>query len=531
MTTALAGAMKSCRRGDEADLLMISQWLGTDPPCAAPLGRQRQERTRARVCFQQLSAPTAAKSVEDTASIATDGCYPVTRLALTRRNSPVSAADFHAACAARLDAFPRALLATATHDHKRGEDLRARLAVISEWPQAWMAFVDTIDTTQPPIGVDAADRWMLLQMLVGGWPTALDHDNEAGVVSFRDRIAGWQQKALREAKLRTDWRTPDPQYEATCRADLDALLAPGPALATIAAFAGRLMLPGAINALSQTFLRLTTPGIPDFYQSALLWDETLVDPDNRRPPDFARLEAKSGQPIITPADLRSGAIKYLMCKHVLHYRRQQPGIFAKGDYIPVEVRGPRADHVVAFLRVHGRHALLAAAIRLPGSLIGDTCAPVIPAGIWNETTLALPSLASALPGNVREILTGRHLPRITVQSLFAQLPVALCRSADNSVASVCARSPYVTADLAFRVPTGTFVSGVARPGRSSGREILRNSPGSPLLQRRTLALCQTGSPDLAVGRPRRLLHADEYFSPLQNSLSRSCGRPSSSQRR
>ena len=226
IATALAGAMASCRRGDRELLETIARWLGADLPRAAPAGRRRQERLRARVRFQQLSAPTAAKSVEDTAF------YRYGRL-LSRNgvgSDPAEFActldEFHAACTARLQAFPRALLATATHDHKRGEDVRARLAVISEWPDAWAAFAMSIQAAQPANHVDPADRLMLLQMLVGAWPAVLDRNDEAGIVVFRDRIGGWQLKALREAKLRTDWSTPDPDYEAACRADLDLLLRP-----------------------------------------------------------------------------------------------------------------------------------------------------------------------------------------------------------------------------------------------------------------------------------------------------------------
>jgi (1->4)-alpha-D-glucan 1-alpha-D-glucosylmutase len=430
MATALAGAMTSCRRGDKANLETIARWLSEDAPCAVPPGQQRRERTRARVRFQQLSAPTAAKSVEDTAFYRYGRLLSRNEVGSDPAQFAGAVADFHAACATRRDEFPRALLATATHDHKRGEDLRARLAVISEWPQAWMAFVDTIEGTHPRAGVDPADRWMLLQMLVGGWPAALDGNDESGIAMFRDRIAGWQQKALREAKLRTDWTTPVTEYESACRADLDALLSHGPARVAIVDFAERLMLPGAINALSQTFLRLTTPGIPDFYQSALLWDETLVDPDNRRPPDFAALEAKCGEPVAQIAGWRSGAIKYLISQRVLHHRRRVPEVFAEGDYIPVEVRGPRADHVVAFLRAHGDHLLLAASVRLPGSLVGVARLPAIPREVWEGTTLTLPKPACDRLANAHEVLTGRDLAgrdlgTVTPTALFTQLPVAL----------------------------------------------------------------------------------------------------------
>jgi (1->4)-alpha-D-glucan 1-alpha-D-glucosylmutase len=421
MAIAFAGAMTACRRGDRDGLETSARWLAADPLRAAPVGRARNERRRARVRFQQLSAPTAAKSVEDTAF------YRYGRL-LSRNevgsdpgvfaNSP---ADFHAACVARLEAFPRALLATATHDHKRGEDVRARLAVISEWPGAWEACVASVEAAVPPAPVEPADRLMLLQTLVGAWPTTLDHGDEAGIAAFRERIGRWQQKALREAKLRSDWATPDLEYEGACRADLVALLAPGEARETIAAFAARLMVPGAINALSQSFLRLTTPGIPDLYQGAAVWDESLVDPDNRGVPDFAALRDLSQRALPPLAEWRSGGVKLAMIARVLHHRRVASALFAVGRYIPVEVEGPRAAHVLAFLRSVGRSRVLAAAVRLPGALVARAATPVIPSAAWQGTRLVVPAETRG-----RELLTDRELePTITVAALFRHLPVAL----------------------------------------------------------------------------------------------------------
>jgi (1->4)-alpha-D-glucan 1-alpha-D-glucosylmutase len=426
MATALAGAMTACRRGDRAELATIAGWLAADPPRAAPVGRVRNERRRARVRFQQLSAPTAAKSVEDTAF------YRYGRL-LSRNevgSDPAvfarSPADFHAACLARLQACPRALLASATHDHKRGEDVRARLAVISEWPTAWAAVVASVEAALPSAPVEPSDRLMLLQMLVGAWPVALEQGDDAGIAAFRERIGRWQQKALREAKLRTDWAMPDLDYEAACRTDLAALLAPGAARTAIAAFAARLTLPGAINALSQSFLRMTTPGIPDLYQGAAVWDESLVDPDNRGVPDFAALRDITHRALPVSADWHSGAVKQTMIARVLRHRHEMPALFGTGSYLPVEVEGPRAGHVVAFLRSHGRSRVLAAAVRLPGALVAgapiDRAAePVMPPAVWQGTRLLLPE---GIRG--RELLTRRELdPTITATTLFAHLPVAL----------------------------------------------------------------------------------------------------------
>jgi maltooligosyltrehalose synthase len=214
---------------------------------------------------------------------------------------------------------------------------------------------------------------------------------------------------------------PDLEYEAACHADLAALLAFGPARSAIAAFAERLMPAGMINALTQTFLRLTAPGIPDLYQGAALWDESLVDPDNRRAPDFAALRDKTPGASPARADWRSGAVKLAMIAGVLRHRRETPDLFAGGRYEAVTVEGPCAGHIVAFLRRDGQRRMLAAAVRLPGALLDRSATHEIPPAVWQGTRLVL-------PGGTRgqEILTGRHLgPTITPALLFAHLPVAL----------------------------------------------------------------------------------------------------------
>lgn len=420
IATALAAAMSASRRGDRHLLPPIAQWLAADPPRAAPLGYRRQERHRARVRFQQLSAPTAAKAVEDTAFYRYGRLLSRNEVGSDPAVFALSPDAFHAMNIARLARFPRGLLATATHDHKRGEDARARLAVISEWPETWAAFVAAITDEQPLGDVMAGDRLMLLQTLVGVWPLTLDPDDDTGIATMRDRVAGWQQKALREAKLRTDWATPDAGYEAACHADLEALLASGPARAMIAGFVGRIAVPGAVNALSQSFLRLTAPGIPDLYQGAAGWDFSLVDPDNRHPPDYAELRAMQTR---GPGDTwRDGGIKQAMIGRTLQFRAACPALFSQGDYVPVALDGRCAAHAVAFLRVYAGRRVLAAAVRLPGALLGhDAAAPRIAPDVWQDTRFVLPP-------NTRGVdqLTGCEIgPAIVPHDAFARLPVAL----------------------------------------------------------------------------------------------------------
>ncbi|MEG8013224.1 hypothetical protein [Sphingomonas sp. 22R3R2A-7] len=192
--------------------------------------------------------------------------------------------------------WPRAMLASGTHDHKRGEDVRARLAVLSEVPALWrervtpwLAQVSAIDATIAP-----DDAYMLLQTLFGAWHEALLPDDATGLARFAERIIGWQEKALREAKLRSSWEDPDEAYEKRCHDLVGVLLDPQRSAAFLTDMAGLVdatQRASEANALSQTALRYTVPGVPDLYQGAELADLSLVDPDNRRPVDYAERQA------------------------------------------------------------------------------------------------------------------------------------------------------------------------------------------------------------------------------------------------
>ncbi len=304
--------------------------------------------------FQQLSAPIAAKAVEDT------GFYRYGRL-LSRNDVGFDAermgmapADFHALMQARARDVPHAMLTTATHDHKRGEDTRARLAAISAHPDAWrdaaLAWLERDDG-----GVDDADRYMLLQTLVGAWP------EDGATADFVDRVTAWQQKALREAKLRSSWEAPDEEYEAAAAALVEALPGDAEALALIARTVAMLDATAQGNALVQVLLRYTVPGVPDLYQGTEFADLSLVDPDNRRAVDYdARRAALTGDP---PAKLR-------LIADLLRLRREDPALFADGDYAPAKVEGPDAARVLAFERRHdGRLLRVAVALhgRRPGA--------------------------------------------------------------------------------------------------------------------------------------------------------------------
>ncbi len=298
---ALAGARRTVRPMDRPLLELVGHWLAGDGLRSVPAGLRRQEWLRAMVKFQQLSAPVAAKSIEDTAFYRYGRLLSRNEVGSEPSQFCLSATAFHAVSRDRLKRFPRGLLATATHDHKRGEDTRARLAVLSEVPGEWEAALGRwtrlnaslkrdLDGPAP----DMADEVMLYETLVAAWPFGLQPTDREGLDAYRERVSAWFQKAMREAKRHTGWAAPDEEYEAAAQNFLACVLDPDRAsnvVTEIAAFAARIGPPGAVNGLTQMLLRLTTPGVPDLYQGTEYWDLSLVDPDNRRPVDFAAREA------------------------------------------------------------------------------------------------------------------------------------------------------------------------------------------------------------------------------------------------
>jgi (1->4)-alpha-D-glucan 1-alpha-D-glucosylmutase len=428
METALAGARRTFRSADRKLLDLVRLWLADEPPRRLAAGARRNERLRAMVRFQQLSAPTAAKSVEDTAFYRFGRLLSRNEVGSNPGQFALSVTGFHAACAARRKTLPAAMLASATHDHKRGEDTRARLAVLSEIPDEWEAALNRwmrlnaiIRKAEAPA---PADEIMLYQTLVAAWPLGLAADDAPGIAAFAARVAAWQVKSLREAKLFSEWAAPDEDYEAACQAFLRGTLdASRPLLAEIIGFAERLGPPGAVNGLAQALLRCTAPGVPDLYQGSEFWDQSLVDPDNRRPVDFAARAAALARrtaPAALRDDWRGGEIKQAVIARTLAFRKEWPEIFAKGDYRRLQAHGPAAAHLLAFARRWQGRTVVVAVTRLAARF---TSLPA-PAGFWAETSLRLP------PGGFADVLGGGAAldGLVPAASLFGQLPVALLAS-------------------------------------------------------------------------------------------------------
>ena len=298
--------------------------------------------------FQQLSAPIAAKSVEDTAFYRSGRLLSRNDVGFDATILGIGVDAFHHLMEARAREVPHAMLTTATHDHKRGEDVRARLAALSVMPDAWRTRVEAWDQLSWAWDhdVSGADRYMLLQTIVGAWPDA------GATPDFADRIKAWQQKALREARLRSSWEAPDEAYEAAAAALTDAFLADPRFVAEVTAFVADLAPIADANTLIQTLLRYTVPGVPDLYQGTELADLSLVDPDNRRPVDYAKRQALFDAPH-APA-------KFRLIADLLAQRRAAPALFADGDYRPTRVAG--SDRILAFSRHHAGTTLRVAAL-------------------------------------------------------------------------------------------------------------------------------------------------------------------------
>jgi len=328
---------------------LVLSWLAGDGPGDPTLAAEAVRR------FQQLSAPIAAKAVEDTAFYRYGRLLSRNDVGFDAETFALPPAAFHAAMEERARAVPDAMLTTATHDHKRGEDMRARLAAVSARPEAWRAFaLRWVDEDE---AVDPADAYMLLQTLVGAWPD----DGPGG--DFAERVKGWQQKALREAKLRSSWEAPDETYEAAADALLDRWLADAAFVSTVEELLAALRPIADANTLAQVLLRYTLPGVPDLYQGTELADLSLVDPDNRRPVDYdlrARLLEGEGPP------------KLRLITELLALRRAHPALFRDGDYAAAEVSGAGAAHLLAFER-RGEGRTLRCAVALHGTTDwGDT---------------------------------------------------------------------------------------------------------------------------------------------------------------
>ena len=394
---------------------------------------------RFRRRFQQLTGPVMAKSLEDTLFYRYVRMLSLNEVGGDPESFGVTPDDFHRANAERARLWPNAMIATATHDTKRGEDARARLNSLSEMPDVWSEALKRMQVICAPYveetggeeAPDANDRYLILQAVLGAWPTELlgeDLSDEA-VAAFRERIEAYVTKALREAKRHTSWVHVNGEYEAAALKFVRGLLSPGePFLQEFRPLANRLAFVGTLTSLARTVLKCSIPGVPDTYQSTEFWDLSLVDPDNRRPVDYeARLRGLEADEDITRllSLWRDGRIKQHILARLLADRANAPILYAYGDYRPLAARGPRAQNVLGFVRSGGGETLAVVVPRLFCSLVQGEEPPVGQA-VWGETAVDLPA------GRWRDIITGAEIgvgsSQTRLSELFSALPLSVLRA-------------------------------------------------------------------------------------------------------
>jgi (1->4)-alpha-D-glucan 1-alpha-D-glucosylmutase len=309
-----------------------------------------------------------AKSLEDTGFYRFHRLLALNEVGGDPAANALSIPDFHARMRERAKQWPHGMTATATHDTKRGEDARARLMALTEIPSDWTSTVARWKLLNAPHLVtdgilrspSASFEYMIYQTLLGIWPAEGEDE------TLPERLQAYALKAAREGKQETSWLNPNEAYEAGLRTFISRILDPalsGEFLQSLDTFARRTALLGALNSLSQLTLKATMPGVPDFYQGTEFWDLSMVDPDNRRPVDFAaraaalrEVEAPDWESLTRA--WRDGRIKLAWTRHLLRLRNELPAVFTSGTYEPLEVSGPHRDHIIAFVRRHGRDAVI-----------------------------------------------------------------------------------------------------------------------------------------------------------------------------
>jgi (1->4)-alpha-D-glucan 1-alpha-D-glucosylmutase len=384
--------------------------------------------------FQQVTGPVMAKACEDTAFYRYFRLLALNEVGGDPRRFGMSVAAFHHLIAERARAWPRAMVTTATHDTKRGEDARVRLALLSELPREWGRRVNSwlrLNRSRRSLidGEIVPDRnveYLFYQALFGAWPPDLMPDDIAGIDALAARIEAYMIKAVREGKEQSSWSNPQTAYEAGLQRFVRSVLdvsRPNPFVGDFHAFVESLAREAALSSLSQLVLKLTVPGVPDTYQGGELFDFSLVDPDNRRPVDWHSRQALLARiaqlPVRKLAEgWRDGREKMFVASRLLRLRRDHPELFAEGDYLPLEVEGSRATHLCAFARRRDQQILVVAAPRLMhrlhhGGAVAD----------WGATALVLPQ-----PGPWHDLFTGKRIDaedKVAVADLLGDFPVSV----------------------------------------------------------------------------------------------------------
>lgn len=397
--------------------------------------------------WQQSTGPIMAKGYEDTALYCYNRLISLNEVGGEPDSHGISVERFHELNMVRQADWPHTLNTTATHDTKRGEDVRARLNVLSEISGEWREHLERWMEWHEPLvrevkGKPAPDRDMrmlLYQTMLGAWPMDGGQSDD-----FRSRLKDYAIKAAREAKTYTSWLDPDQEYEEALLAYLDAVLEDEdrPFVADFGEFQRRVSYYGMLNSLSGTVLKLTCPGVPDLYQGTELWDLSLVDPDNRRPVDFALrsrylndVRAYSQVPrneLVSELleNWQDGRVKMYIMYRLLQLRRERRNMFAEGNYLPVNIAGHMARNIIAFTRHRTGQWMLVVVPRLYTGLIGEGALPLGEA-VWQDDLCLLPGTA---PLSWRDVLTGHEVHArgrgIALAELLGRFPVAVLHGAE-----------------------------------------------------------------------------------------------------
>jgi (1->4)-alpha-D-glucan 1-alpha-D-glucosylmutase len=394
-----------------------------------------------RTRFQQLTGPLMAKSVEDTLFFRQHMALALNEVGAEPLPRSVSLDRFHAEMQTRLERQPDALSGTSTHDTKRGEDARARLYAITEAPDLWAEAVDrwrringqAVRALDDGLAPEPAVEWMLYQALAGVWPNDLHTEDAARLKALETRFLGYVEKALREAKLRTNWGDPNETYEKAVLEYARTLLSPDNQ-AFLTDFTDTLrpfIRAGLVNGITQTIIKLTAPGVPDIYQGSEGVDFSLVDPDNRREPDFDRLQQrlteKEKLASTEEDEWQNGRLKQHVIATLLRVRQEAPTLFRRGEYLSLRASGKRADNVIAFARADMDDAFIVIAPRLVFSALHTGLAPSR-SERWAETEIILPERLGHR--RYRDVCTGEvsEVQRtLDVHAAFAAGSFALLR--------------------------------------------------------------------------------------------------------
>jgi len=403
--------------------------------------------------FQQISGPVMAKGVEDTAFYVYNRLVSLNEVGGSPDRFGITMEAFHGQNIERCKSRPLAMLATSTHDTKRSEDVRARINVLSEIPEQWRKGLSRWSRQNRKLKVivdgkpapSRNEEYLLYQTLVGTWPFCNPEEDDFS--EFRSRIKDYMLKAMREAKVHTSWISPNSLHEDAVMIFIDSILKESRQnnfLHDFALFQKLTAGCGIFNSLSQTLLKITSPGIPDFYQGNELWDFSLVDPDNRRPVDFNLRKIlldelmqnestagllKTAREVVTSRN--DGRIKLHLTWTALNFRRENRELFESGRYLPLNVEGICREHVCAFERSVNNSSVLVVVPRFCSRLTGDSSDPPLGPDVWQDTRIIQPFDSAA--SCYRNVFTGEVLIldqqedrlSLALQDILSVYPVAL----------------------------------------------------------------------------------------------------------